>query len=115
MVYQYAGVYSANTFYGFLFRLKGTVGLVGDCHTNSKPASILTCGSGGEIEVIFAIPIYTIGCPHRIGFGSYPRNGLLTDNYTMVLPIDQVIGREDMIVRHAKPFLEPFNRTGNIM
>ena len=112
-VKQYARVDAEHAFYRFCQRRKRAVWLVRRCDSYIKAfATLRTCR---EIEIIFPVLIYTVGGPHGIRFRISPGNIFLRKDYAMIFPVNQIFGRENMIVGHTKPLLQPLYRTRNIV
>lgn len=58
---------------------------------------------------------YTVWSPHCIAPILYPRHLVLRYDDTMIFPIRQIAGREDMVIRHTEPRLQFLYRTRYVM
>ena len=118
---KHTRVDACNAFYiirqGFVWPIR----MVGCRHSDTKSvASCILVGgerlrSIGEKEIVFAIFLYAVRCPHRVSLWVAPWHLLLGKNHSVVGPVGEIIGREDMIVCHGKPFLFWFHGTDDVV
>jgi len=113
-IYQHTRVYAMYTLYRLPHRHEWSLWMVSDSHAHSK-SLLLAFGSSREIEIILTILAYTVWSPHCIAPILYPRHLVLRYDDTMIFPIRQIAGREDMVIRHTEPRLQFLYRTRYVM
>ena len=48
--------------------------------------------SGGEVEIVLAVFLDAVGCPHRVGVRTHPGYFVLGNDDTVVCPVGQIFG-----------------------
>ena len=85
-------------------RRERTVRGVGDGDPDPPPADALhRVGGGGEVEKEAAVLLDGVRRPHRVRGHVDPRHVVLAQNHAVVGPVDEVGGRECVVVFHAEP------------
>ena len=103
VVNKYRRINAAHASYGRRLAYKRSLGPRSRGHANSKAPTLFRCR--GEVEIVLPVLADTLRGPHGIAIGLHPGHLVLRNDYTMVLPVDKIGRREDVIVGHAEPIL----------
>ena len=88
---EHAGVDTADAFDGLWLWNEWTLRIVGNSYADTKSKSLSLGGSRWEIEIVLAVSVHTVGCPHRVRVRTYPGHFVLGYNHTMICPIGQIL------------------------
>ena len=106
LVDQHARIDSAHALDRRRLRLERPIRLVRNGHADLESAALLGSGAFGDrrkVEVVLAIFEDGIGCPHGIRRWIGPFDIRLLQDHSMVRPVREIVGREDVIVLHDEP------------
>ena len=59
--------------------------------------------SGREEQIVAALMLHAVGCPHGVAFVVGPRHLLLVEDDSVVGPVGEVGGGKDVVVGHGEP------------
>ena len=105
IVDEAAGVDTEGALDGSLLGNERAVRSVGNGYTDAAvrplPVDALSCC--GEVEIVLAVLVVAVRSPHLERIGLYPFNCVLGNDPAVVNPVDEVVGRKDMVVFHDEP------------
>ena len=93
IVDEAARVDSEGSLDGSLLGNKRAVRSVGNGNADAavRPLSVNSLSGGGEVEIVFAVLVVAVRCPHLEGIGLYPGNRILGDDPAVVHPVHKVV------------------------
>ena len=88
---KHTGVDAVNALDRLRLRDERSLRSVCDSHADTKAAHG-SLGGRGEVEIVLAVALNAVGCPHRIGVRAHPGYFVLGDDHTVVCPVGEILG-----------------------
>ena len=100
IIHKYTRINHRVHSFNISLHFKSFCGFIAGSHTNLPAVIPIRFTGMREIKIVGTISVSTIRGPHETSFFPSPRHLLRTQDFSMIRPIDHVIGGEHMIPVH---------------